>query len=248
MIFVRRRGVELARHVLPGEHRDHARHGHRLVALDRLDPRMRMRRAQHLQMQRAFRRHVERVMRLAGDDGFGKRVAQAPAAGFDAGDIVLDIDHAVQRIVDAVIAGAAAKIALQHMRQILARGLVERRRGHDHACGAEAALKGLRIEKGLLHLVQLAVGGEPLDGGDRVPCTAIGRHEAGMVGHAVEPHRAGAAVALVAPLLDAEKAKPAQECPEALPRRRLRREGLAVHREIHAAAPCFSSSARICSA
>ena len=248
MIFVRRRGVELARHVLPGEHRDHSRHGHRLVALDRLDPRMRMRRAQHLQMQRAFGRHVERVMRLAGDDGFGKRVAQAPAAGFDAGDIVFDIDHAMQRIVDAVIAGAAAKIALQHMRQILARGLVERRRGHDHACGAEAALKGLRIEKGLLHLVQLAVGREPFDGGDGVPCTAIGGHEAGMVGHAVEPHRAGAAVALVAPLLDSEKAKPAQECPEALPRRRLRREGLAVHREIHPAAPCFSNSARICSA
>ena len=101
MILVRRRRVELARHVLPGEHRDHARHGHCLVALDRLDARMRMRRAQHLQMQRAFRRNVERVVRLAGDDRFGERVAQAPAAGLDAGDIVLDIDHAVQRIVDA---------------------------------------------------------------------------------------------------------------------------------------------------
>ena len=68
-----------------------------------------------------------------------------------------------------------------------------------------------------------------------------------MVGHAVEPHRAGAAVALVASLLDAEEAELAQEGSEALPRRRLRREGLAVHGEIHAAAP-FSSSARICSA
>jgi len=205
-----------------------------------------MRRAQHLQMQRAFGRHVERVMRLAGDDGFGERVAQAPAASLDAGDIVLDIDHAVQRIVDAVIAGATAKIALQHVRQILARGLVERRRGHDHACGAEAALKGLRIEKRLLHLVQLAVGREPFDGGDGVPGAAIGRHQAGMEGNAVEPDGAGAAVALVASLLDAE-AKPAQEGSKALPRRWLRREGLAVHGEVHAAAP-FSSSARICSA
>ena len=58
-----------------------------------------------------------------------------------------------------------------------------------------------------------------------------------MVGHAVEPDRAGAAVALVASLLDAEEAKPAQEGPEALSRRRLRREGLAVHGEIHAATP-----------
>ena len=101
MILVRRRRVELARHVLPGEHGDHARHGHRLVALDGLDARMRMRRAQHLQMQRAFGRNVERVARLAGDDRLGERVAQAPAAGFVAGDILLDIDHAVQRIVDA---------------------------------------------------------------------------------------------------------------------------------------------------
>ena len=157
MILVRRRRVELARHVLPGEHGDHARHGHRLVALDRLDARMRMRRAQHFQMQRAVRGNVERVARLSGDDRLGERIAQAPAAGFLSRGLLLDIDHAVQRIVDRVIAGAAAKIALQHMRQILARGLVEGRRGHDHACGAEAALKGLRIEKRLLHLVQLAV-------------------------------------------------------------------------------------------
>ena len=68
-------------------------------------------------MQRVFRRHVERVMRLAGDDRLGERVAQAPAAGIPA-DILLDIDHAVQRIVDAVIAGAAAEIAFQHARQI----------------------------------------------------------------------------------------------------------------------------------
>ena len=47
MILVRRRRVELARHVLPGEDRDDAGHGERLVALDRLDARMRMRRAQH---------------------------------------------------------------------------------------------------------------------------------------------------------------------------------------------------------
>ena len=44
-----------------------------------------------------------------------------------------------------------------------------------------------------------------------------------------------------------EEAKPAQEGSKALPRRWLRREGLAVHGEVHAAAP-FSSSARICSA
>ena len=157
MILVRGRRVELARHVLPGEHGNHARHGHCLIALDRLDARMRMRRAQHVQMQRAVRRNVERVARPSGDDRLCERIAQAPAAGFLSRGLLLYIDHAVQRIVDRVIAGAAAEIALQHMRQILARSLVERCSGHDHARGAEAALKGLRIEKRLLHLVQLAV-------------------------------------------------------------------------------------------
>ena len=248
MILVRGRRVELARHVLPGEHGDHAGHRESLVALDRSDARMRMRRAQHLEMERAVRRNVERVARFAGDDRFGERIAQAPAAGVFSAILFLDIDHAVQRIVDRVIAGAAAKIALQPVRQILPRFAVEGRCRHDHACGAEAALKGLRIEERLLHRVELAVAGEPFDGGDLVPGAAEGGHQAGMEGHAVEPDGAGAAVALVAALLDAEEAELAQEGSEALPRLRLRREGPAVHGEIHAVAPGFASSARICSA
>ncbi len=223
MILMGRGRVEFARHVLPGEDRHHAGHGKGLVALDGFDARMGMRRAQHFQMQRVLGRHVERVMRLAGDDRLGERVAQAPAAGF-AGDVLLDIDDAVQRVVDAVIAGAAAQIALQHARQVLARLLIEGRGGHDHAGGAEAALKGLRIEKGLLHGVQLAVTGEALDGRDRAPFGAKGRHQAAMERHAVQPHGAGAAIALVAAFLDAEPAMLAQECSEALARRGLGRQ------------------------
>jgi hypothetical protein len=125
-------------------------------------------------MERAISRHVERVARLAGDDLFGERVAQAPAAGFNSRGFLLDIDDAVQRVVDAVIAGAAAQIALQHAWQLLARLRIEGRGGHDHAGGAEAALKGLRIEKGLLHRVQLAAEREPFDGGDLAPGAAEG--------------------------------------------------------------------------
>lgn len=209
---------------------------------------MSMWRAQHLQMNRAVRRNVERVARLSGDDRFCERVAQAPATGFNSRSLLLDIDHAVQSIVDAVIAGAAAQITLQHAWQLLARLRIEGRCGHDHARGAIAALKGLRIEKRLLHRVQSAVLREPFDGDDLVPGAAEGRHEAGMVGHAVEPDRASAAVSLVAALFDAEEAELAQEGSEALPRRGLRREGPAVHGEIHAVAPGFVSSARICSA
>ena len=95
MILVRRGRIELARHVLPGEHGDHAGHRESLVALDRSDARMRMRRAQHLEMKRAIRRDVERVARLAGDDRLGERVAQASAAGVFSTSLFLDIDHAV---------------------------------------------------------------------------------------------------------------------------------------------------------
>ena len=193
-------------------------------------------------MQRILRRQVERVMRLAGDDRLGERVAHASAASITGG-ILLDIDHAVEGIIDRVIAGAAAEIAFQHARQIIACRLIEGRRGHDHACGAEAALEGLRIEKRLLHRVQLAVLGEPLDSGDLALGGAEGRQQAAMIGHAVEPHRAGAAIALVAAFLDTEPAMLAQEGAQALPRSRFRRELPAVDGEVHRA-----SSARICSA
>ena len=48
VILVGRGRVQFARHVLPGEDRDHPGHGQGLVALDRFDARMGMRRAEHL--------------------------------------------------------------------------------------------------------------------------------------------------------------------------------------------------------
>ena len=99
--------------------------------------------------------------------------------------------------------------------------LVEGGARHDHAGGAEAALERLRIEKGLLHRVQLVAVGQPLDGGDLVVRAAEGRHEAGVIWLAVEPDGAGAAIALVAALLHAEKTEVAQERPQALTGRRL---------------------------
>ena len=243
VILVRRRRVELPRHVLPGEDGDDAGHGLRLVALDRFDARMRMRRAQQFQMQHAVhRRHIEGVMRVAADDRLGEWIAHAPAAGLS-GNILLDIDHAVQRIVDAVIAGAAAQITLQHARQVLARLCIEGRGGHDHAGGAKAALKGLRVEKGLLHRVQLAVPLQTLDGGDGAACGPKSRQQAAMERHPVQPHGAGAAIALIAALLDPEPSVVAQERPQALARRGLGGKSLAVDREVHA-----ESSALICSA
>src|ERR1700730_18159083 len=134
----------------------------------------------------------------------------------------------MQRVVNAVITGAAAKIALQEARQVLARFRIEGRGGHDHAGGAEAALKGLRIEKGLLHWVQLAVACKSLDGGDLAPRGAEGRRKAR--GERLSIHKAGAraTTALVAAFLDAEKSESAQESAQALARKRFRRDRLPV--------------------
>ncbi len=73
--------------------------------------------------------------------------------------------------------------------------------------------------------MQLAVFREPLDGGDLAPRGAEGGHQAGVERHAVEPDRAGAAIALVAAFLDAEPAELAQEGAQALAGRGFGREG-----------------------
>ena len=171
-------------------------------------------------------------MRFAGDDRVREGAAQARPARLSR-HVLLGIDHAMKRVVDAVITGAAAEIALQHPRQVPTRRLVEGRGGHDHARCAEAALKGLCIEKGLLHGVQLAVLGEALDCRDRAALGPIGRHQAAMERQAIQPHRASAAIALVATLLDAEPSMLAQERPEALAGGRLGGQSLAVDREVH---------------
>ena len=61
-------GVELARHVLPGEDRMHARHLERGALVDRDDAGVGVRRAEHLQVQHPLHRGVEGVAGLAGDD------------------------------------------------------------------------------------------------------------------------------------------------------------------------------------
>src|SRR5262249_7706441 len=147
-------------------------------------------------------------------------------------------------MVDGSIAGAGAETALQHAGKISARLFIEGGGRHDHAGGAEPALEGLRVQKGLLYGMQLAVPRQALDGGDGASLCTIGGHQAAMEWHAVDINGAGAAIALVAAFLDAEPAMLAQESAQTLARCRLRRELLAVNGQVHRAA----SSARICSA
>ena len=208
---------------------------------------MRMRRTQHLEMQHLLHwRHVERVARLPRHDRLGEWAAEAGSAGA-AGDILFDRFDAVERVDDALIARAAAEIAFEHARQVAARCLVEGCGCHDHAGGAEAALKRLRIDKRLLHGMQLAVFFQTLDRRDFAPGSAKRRHQAAMERRAVEPDGAGAAVSRIAAFLDAEASLLAQEGAQALAGSRLRRDALAVEGELHVSAPS-RSSARICSA
>src|SRR5262249_31706047 len=78
-----------------------------------------------------------------------------------------------------------------------------------------------------------AITAKPLDGRDHVALGAEGGDQARVHGLAVEQHRAGAAVAGVAALLDAEMSELAQKCAQALASARLLRKCLAVDLESH---------------
>src|SRR5262249_8878790 len=124
--------------------------------------------------------------------------------------------------------------------------LVQRRAGQDHAGGAEAALKALRIEEGLLHRMRAGLAAETLDRGDGAALGPEGRDQAAMHGLPVEQHGAGAATAALAALFHAEMAELAQEGAQALTGARLLRERRAIDLEAHDVVP--RSSPRISSA
>src|ERR671913_322423 len=78
---------------------------------------------------------------------------------------------------DVLVAGAAAQVAFEVLPDLLLRGvrvlLEEAYGGHDHARRAVAALQPVRLVKGPLHRVPLAVLGDPLHRRDLVP---VGLH------------------------------------------------------------------------
>src|SRR5258707_10564855 len=153
---------------------------------------------------------VERVA-LGLAPRLGVRGCREASAERRARGRVFDVGLAVEGVLDRTIAGAAADIAFQRGAEILPLRLVQRGAGQDHAGGAEAALKSLRIEERLLHRMGTAIGPEPFDRGDGMAVGAKGRDQAAMHGFAVDQHGASAAVAGVAALLDAEMAELSQE-------------------------------------
>ena len=174
LVLVPRRRKQLLRRVFERQHRADAGDGERLIATYRRDPRVRVRRAQQLEMQQPRRRDIHGVARRSADDGACRRRRHVAAAGV-AGLGLLDRLAAVQRLIDRAVAGAAADVALQRPIEVATLRLVQARGSHDHAGRAEAALKPLRLQEGLLHRMQLAVLGQAFDRGDGATLGAIGR-------------------------------------------------------------------------
>ena len=205
-VLVPRRREQFLWRVLECQHRADTGNGKRLIPTYRRDPGVRVRRAQQLEMQQPGRRDIHRVARGAADDGARRRRRHAAAAGVP-GLGLFDRLTAAQRLIDRAVAGAAADVALERPTEIATLRLVHARGGHDHARRAEAALKALRVQKGLLHRMQFAVLGQAFDRGDGAALRAIGREQTGMDRIAVDHDGAGAAVAGVAAFLDAEAAE-----------------------------------------
>ena len=85
----------------------------------------------------------------------------------------------------------------------------EQRRRRDHeARSAEAALHGTRGDECPLHRVQLPVGRQALDRDDVTPVGLCAVHEAAAHEPAVEQHRAGPALALLARSLGSDQVEP----------------------------------------
>ncbi len=102
--------VKLCRRVFISQDRAHARNRQCAVLADRFDPRMRMRRAQQLEMQKPGRCDVHRVAGGAADNGApGRRgnTAAACVTGFG----VFGLAHPANGIFDCAVAGATTNVA-----------------------------------------------------------------------------------------------------------------------------------------
>ncbi len=172
-------------------------------------------RAHEFHVQQAFDGDVEGKTRLAGDHIRRRRRRYAVAASVTI-NRVFNAAHAGNRIIDRPVAGTAAEIALQRPAEVLPLRLIERRRGDDHAGGAEAALKSLRVKERALHRMQLVALTEPLDGRHLAAFGPERGDQATVHRLAIQQHGASAAIAAIAAFLDAEPAELTQEGAQAL--------------------------------
>ena len=155
---------------------------------------------------------------------------------------------------DLAVAGAATEHATERVEHLFLRGpgtpAQELGRGHQHAWGADPALRRAVAVEGPLQAREGAVPGQALDGEDVAARDLAQRHQTGANLLAVEQHRAGAAIAGVAadlgadqPELLAEHVGEARERPRAHPDRALvDREGDGLRHLAHALSPSSAPS------
>src|SRR2546428_5615864 len=123
----------------------------------------------------------------------------------------LAADIGLHRVHDLRVARAAAEVALERGADRLAIGprlaLEEGQRRQQHARRAEAALHGAVAHERLLQRMQATVALQPAQRDDGAASQPRGQDEARGHRPPVEQHRADAAHALVAALLDVEDAQ-----------------------------------------
>src|SRR5215469_14220467 len=136
------------------------------------------------------------------------------------------------------VGAAAANVAAQSVQQIFCAGigiLVEYRfAGHHKPRGAEAALRRIVVDEGLLNRVQLAFLRQRFNREDLAALGLNRQHRAGIHWAVVEHHRAGAAFALVAdPLRAGQIESVPQRVQQRNPRLQHRLHLAAVDSELH---------------
>ena len=167
-----------------------------------------MRRADHQHGQRVGRKAVAAELFRAGDLWHAvephRRGADGVAGSRQAGIKRRSIDEpprVANRRDDLAVAGAAAEHAAERVLHCcLVRpgiGFEQRRRGHQQAGRADAALRRAMRQEGLLQRRQRRAA-KAFDRAHAASLGRGGRHQAGADRLAVEQHRAGAAIAGVA--------------------------------------------------
>src|SRR6202050_3314575 len=118
--------------------------------------------------------------------------------------------HLLEGAAPADIGDGVVDVGVGRLRIVLEQG----RDRHDHAALAIAALRNVVIDPGLLNLVQDAVDGETLNGGDLLADGFTDRYSAGAHRNAVDMDRARAALCNTATVFGAGQADIFPDCPK----------------------------------
>ena len=185
------------------------------------DARMRVRAPDDHHEGGAHRRHVVDVGAAPGEERLvlpaldGRADVRRPFLGRAHEALPIAPAAALHRGDDVVVAGAAAEVALEPLADSsLARraAFLDQRDGrHDHPRRAVAALERVMVVERLLHGMELAVRGEPLDGRDLGPVDLDAEQGARLRGHAVDEDGACAARRGVAPDVRPRQPEPVAE-------------------------------------